>query len=223
MNFLKSSVGRKLIMSATGFTLIGFVAIHLFGNTTIYGGPNGINAYAAALHRFPLMVWVFRLTLFTMFSLHVFFAVQLTLENRTAKPQAYAVGNEIRTTLAGRTMIWSGLLIGAFVMYHLLHFTIQVANPGIAAGSHPDAAGRPDVFMMVARSFQNLFISCIYVLAMAALGLHLTHGIQSAFQTMGLNNERTLPIIKTGGTLAALIISLGFMSFPLVIYFGFLR
>jgi len=223
MNLLKSSVGRKLIMSLTGFSMIAFVVVHLLGNTSMYHGPDGINAYAKALHRFGPLVWVFRLTLLAIFSVHVFYGIQLALENRAAKPQGYALNGDLQTTFAARNMIWTGLLIGAFLVYHLLHFTFQVTNPDISARSHLDAMGRPDIFSMVVLSFQNFFISFVYVCAMCALGLHLAHSIQSLFQTLGLNSEKTFPAIRKGGTLAAIIIFLGFAAFPVVILAGLLR
>ncbi|HXW69082.1 MAG TPA: succinate dehydrogenase cytochrome b subunit [Dissulfurispiraceae bacterium] len=223
MHLLKNSIGRKLIMSVTGFSMIAFVVVHLLGNTTIYHGPDGINAYAKAVHRFGSLVWVFRITLLAMFSLHVFYGIQLTLENRTAKPQGYALNGNLQTTFAARSMVWTGLLIGAFLVYHLLHFTFQVTNPQIAAGSHLDAMGRPDVFTMVVLSFRNFSISLVYICAMCALGLHLSHSIQSLFQTTGLNSEKTFRGIRKGGTLAAIIIFIGFALFPLVILAGLLK
>jgi len=223
MHLLKSSVGRKLIMSATGLSMIAFVVVHLLGNTTLYHGPDGINAYAKALHRFSSLVWAFRLTLLAMFSLHVFYGIQLTLENRAAKPQGYALNKNLQTTFAARSMIWTGLLIGAFVVYHLLHFTFQVTNPDISSRGHLDPMGRPDVFTMVVLSFHNFFISLVYICATCALGLHLSHSIQSLFQTIGLNSERTFPAIRKVGTLAAIIIFIGFVSFPVVILAGLLK
>ncbi len=223
MYLLKNSVGKKLIMSVTGFLMIAFVAMHLLGNTSLYHGPDGINAYATALHRFPFIVWAFRLALLAIFSLHVFYGIQLALENQTAKPQGYAINGNIQTTFAGRNMIWTGLLIGAFLVYHLLHFTFQVTNPGISSRNHLDVLGRPDVFRMVVFSFQNFFISIVYIFAMCALGLHLSHSIQSMFQTIGLNCEKTFPAIRKGGTLAAIIIFLGFAAFPVVILAGLLK
>ena len=223
MYLLKNIVGKKLIMSVTGFAMIGFVMVHLLGNTSMYHGPDGINAYAKALHRFGSLVWTFRLSLLAMFSLHVFFGIQLALENRTAKPAGYAVNGNLQTTFAGRNMIWTGILIGVFVIYHLLHFTLQVTNPEISSRTHLDALGRPDVFRMVALSFQNLYISLMYICAMCALGLHLSHSIQSLFQTIGLNGEKSFPVIRKGGTLVAIIISVGFAAFPVVILAGLLR
>ncbi len=218
MYFFRSQVGRKIVMSVSGFLMLAFVAVHLLGNASMYGGPESMNSYASALHRFPLLIWIFRLMLLVMFYLHVFYGIALTLENRAAKPEPYAVKNYIQATFAGRNMIWTGLLIGVFVIYHLLHFTFQVTNPQIAAGSHPDAMGRPDVFMMVVLSFRKLTISAVYVCAMIALGLHLSHSVQSAFQTVGLNGDRSLPIIIRAGMVAAIVISLGFAAFPIFIF-----
>jgi succinate dehydrogenase / fumarate reductase cytochrome b subunit len=223
MNFFRSPVGRKIVMAVSGFSMFAFVVAHLTGNSTICAGPDGMNAYALALHRFPVLIWILRLILFVTFVLHVFYGIVLTLENRAAKRQAYAVRKYIQATFAGRNMIWTGFLLGAFIFYHLLHFTFQVTNPGIAAGSHPDAMGRPDVFMMVVLSFRKLAISIVYAGAMVALGLHLSHSIQSAFQTAGLNGERSFPVIMTGGTIAAILIALGFAAFPVLIFAGILR
>ena len=203
--------------------MIAFVVVHLLGNTSMYHGRDGINAYAKAIHRSTSLVWAFRLTLLAMFSLHVFYGIQLALENRDAKPQGYALNGNLQTTFAGRNMIWTGLLIVAFVVYHLLHFTFQVTNPDISARSHLDAMGRPDVFTMVVLSFQNFYISFVYIFAMCALGLHLSHSIQSLFQTLGLNSEKTFQAITKGGTIAAIIIFLGFAAFPVVILAGLLR
>lgn len=223
MNFFRSQVGRKIVMAVSGFSMLAFVVAHLLGNSTIYAGPDVMNAYADALHRFPLLIWMFRLILFAMFYLHVFYGIVLTLENRAAKPQTYEVKKYIQATFAGRNMIWTGLLMGTFIVYHLLHFTFQVTNPEIAAGRHPDAMGRPDVFMMVVLSFRKLAISIVYVGAMIALGLHLSHSIQSALQTVGLNGERGFPLVVRGGTIAAILIFLGFAAFPIVILAGILR
>ncbi len=223
MNFFKSTVGRKIVMAVSGFSMLAFVVVHLLGNTSMYAGPDGMNAYAQLLHRFPLLIWVFRLILLAMFYAHVFYGIALTLENRAAKPQTYKVKKNIRATFAGKNMIWTGVLIGLFLVYHLLHFTFQVTDPGISASRHLDALGRPDVFMMVVLSFRKLAVSLVYVGAMAALGLHLGHAIQSLLQTMGLNNDTTLPLFVGGGILVAILISLGFAAFPIGIFTGILK
>jgi succinate dehydrogenase / fumarate reductase cytochrome b subunit len=223
MRALESPVGRKMVMSVTGLSMLAFVLVHLLGNTTLYYGPDGINAYAEALHRFGAVIWSFRLAMLTLLLLHVFYGIKLTLENRSAKPRAYAAKESRAATFAGRSMIWTGLLIGGFIFFHLLHFTFQVISPGISAVTHPDAAGRPDVFMMVVLSFKRLFISLLYLGAMVVLGLHLMHSIQSAVQTLGLNSGRTLPMVMKAGAFAAILIFLGYAAFPIAVFTGLLK
>ncbi len=220
---LRSPVGKKMLMSVTGLSMIAFVLAHLLGNTTLYYGPDGINAYAEALHRFAALIWPFRLTMGTLLLLHMYYGIQLTLENRAAKPQPYAVTENRAATRAGRSMIWTGLVIGGFIAFHLLHFTVQVISPGISAAAHPDVMGRPDVFMMVVLSFRKVSIALLYFGAMAALGLHLMHSIQSAFQTLGLNSGKTLPAVMRAGTFAAVLIFLGFAAFPFAVMTGLLK
>lgn len=210
-------------MAISGFLMIAFVLVHLLGNASIYSGPNGINAYAMALHSFPPFIWAFRITMLTLFCLHVFYGIQLTIENRGAKPGGYAIQKSLGSTYASRNMIWTGLLIGAFLIFHLLHFTIQVIDPGISAKSHGDALGRPDVFLMVVKGFEKSGIVSVYLIAMAALWLHLLHSIQSAFQTVGLNSERSLPVIVKVGTFAAIFIFLGFAAMPMAVLTGLLK
>lgn len=216
-------VGKKLIMSVSGFSMLLFVVVHLIGNASIYDGPSGINVYAQALHHNSTFLFSVRMGLLAVFSLHVFYGIQLTLENNAAKPQGYAVNKSLSATFASRNMIWTGLLVAVFVIYHLLHFTFHVTNPEISADRHLDAMGRHDVYMMIVLSFRNLFISLAYVCSMGFLGLHLSHGIQSSFQTVGLNTRRSFPFIMKGATLLWIIIFLGFASFPIVFLTGLIK
>jgi succinate dehydrogenase / fumarate reductase cytochrome b subunit len=216
-----STVGRKILMAITGQMMILFVVIHVLGNTTIYFGT--LNAYAAALHALPFLLWATRLFMFSMLCLHVWLGIVITLENRKAKPQTYSVTNHLSATFAGKNMIWTGTMIAAFLVYHLLHFTVQVLMPQSSALRNPDALGRPDVFMMVVQSFRQASIAAVYVLSVAALLLHLMHGIQSSFQTWGTNNERTMPFVRGGGTLAAVLLFLGYAAIPVVIVAGMLK
>ena len=217
MHWLKNTVGKKLVMGISGLMMVLFVVAHLLGNTAVFAGPDGINAYAAKLHELAPLVWSYRLVMIIMVSLHIFFGVQLTLENYRAKPQTYAIRTSLSATFAGKSMIWTGIILGVFIIYHLLQFTFQVTNPEIAAFSHLDAAGRPDVFMMVVLGFRKLSVSLLYMIALGALFFHLSHGIQSFFQTFGLNNERSLPVISQVGTVVAIILFIGYLSIPLVI------
>lgn len=216
----KSPVGKKFLMALTGQVMLVFVILHVVGNSTIFF--NRINAYAEQLHALPLLVWGNRLVMLILCSLHVVLGIQLYIENRTAKPQVYSVKKSLRATIAGRTMIWTGLVIGAFLVYHLLHFTFQVTNPEFSAVVNLDAEGRPDVFRMVVSSFRSFSISFAYVIAMTALMFHMIHGIQSSFQSIGLNNDRTMPVITRSGFIAAVILFLGYVSIPVVIVLGIL-
>jgi len=220
---LQSSIGRKLVMAATGLCLVGFVLVHLLGNSSVFI-PGGINAYAEHLHALGPLVWIFRLIMLGLFGLHIFFGIQLTLENRAARPIDYNQKKNIRTSFGAETMIYSGLALLAFVVYHLLHFTMHVTNPEISVGAIPlDALGRADVFTMVVHSFQKFFISAIYAGAMVTLLLHLTHAIQSLFQTFGVLNSSTLPVMEKIARAAAVVIFVGFVSIPVSILLGLIN
>lgn len=214
MTLIKNMVGRKIVMSITGLALVSFVCIHLLGNISLFSGPDGINAYAKMLHSLGPFLWVVRLIMAAALGLHMVFGILLTLENRTSRAQKYAVNKHLSATVAGKNMIWTGLLIALYLGYHLLHFTGQVIMPEFSSSRNLDALGRPDVFSMVVHSFQHTVVSVVYVTAMAAVGLHLSHGLQSMVQTLGLNNERTLPVMVKVGAAAALVLFLGYAAIP---------
>jgi len=225
MYLFTNMVGRKMVMSISGLAMVLFVILHLLGNTSIFAGPDGINAYAMMLRGLTPFLWIMRLVMFTAVCLHAFFGVRLSLENHYARPEAYAVKKNIRSTFTGRNMIWTGAFIASYLVFHLLHFTLHVISPGLSAGGHGhmDELGRPDVYLMVVSSFRHFTVSVIYISAMAALALHLYHGIQSLFQTLGLNTEKTLHFFVRAGAVAAIILSLGFISIPLGIFAGIVR
>jgi succinate dehydrogenase / fumarate reductase, cytochrome b subunit len=216
MHFLTSTVGRKIVMAATGQLMIIFVLFHVAGNSTVYFDK--LNAYAAGLHALPFLVWAVRLIMLAALSFHIYFAVLLKLENHAARPEPYQKKKEIESTFAGRNMVWTGAIIGTFLVYHLLHFTFQVIDPATAARAHLDTAGRPDVFLMVARGFQRTGIVCGYLFAVIALWFHLVHGIQSSFQTFGLNGDRSFPLVRRGSSLAALGLLAAYAAIPAVIF-----
>lgn len=220
MRILTSSVGRKILMSITGQLLIIFILIHLIGNSTIFFGPNGINAYAEHLHSLPPLVWAFRLFMLAAIAVHICYGVTLTLENKAANPGAYAVKRNLKASFASENMIWTGLLVALFILYHLAQFTIH-GTPDVVVGL--DAANRPDVFRMVVTSFGNGLISLAYMFAMLMLFLHLSHGIPSFLQTMGWNNEKTIPVFGTGGKVISAVLMLAYISIPAVILAGLLK
>ena len=220
MRILNSSVGRKILMSITGQLLIIFVLIHLIGNSTIFFGPNGINAYAEHLHSLPPLVWAFRLFMLAAVAVHICYGVMLTLENKAANPGAYAVKNNLKASFASENMVWTGLLIGCFILYHLLQFTVH-GTPDVVIGL--DAANRPDVFRMVVTSFGNVLIALVYAASMVMLFLHLSHGIPSFLQTMGWNNEKTIPVFGVGGKVVSAFLMVAYISIPAVILAGLLK
>ncbi len=217
MRLFSDSIGRKAVMAITGLLMVLFVIGHLLGNLTIFAGPDGINAYAEKLHHLPALVWGNRIVMGLAVVLHVVLAVQVTLENQAANPSKYAVQKYLRATFSGRTMIWTGLILGAFIVYHLLQFTVRV-TPGLVLGE--DSLGRFDVFGMVLSEFRLAAIVAIYVIAMIALFLHLKHGIQSTFQTLGLSNAFLLPRYGALGKVLSGIFLVGFVAIPLAILVG---
>jgi succinate dehydrogenase / fumarate reductase, cytochrome b subunit len=221
MSVLETSVGRKLAMAITGQFLLLFLFGHAAGNATLWIGA--VNAYAAHLHALPPLVWAFRLGLFVLLSLHIWQGITLTLENRAAKGGGYAVASHRRATIASRTMIWTGLAIGGFLLYHLLHLTLQVLHPEAAAATHADALGRPDVHGMLVAGFRDAMTATVYAVGMVALGLHLFHGIASSVQTFGLNGPRSFPWLERAGAALALLIAAAFIAIPAGILAGLVR
>jgi succinate dehydrogenase / fumarate reductase cytochrome b subunit len=219
MRLFSDSIGRKIVMAVTGLLMVLFVVGHLLGNLSIFAGPNGINTYAEKLHQLPLVVWATRVVMLAAVVTHLIISIQITLENAEANPTKYAVDRSRRATFASKTMIYTGLLLGAFIVYHLLHFTVRV-TPGLTLGT--DAQGRFDVFSMVADAFRHATIALIYVAAMVSLFLHLSHGIQSTFQSMGLNNDKTQPGFVAGGRWLSALFLVGYASIPVLILVGIL-
>jgi succinate dehydrogenase / fumarate reductase cytochrome b subunit len=219
MQILTTSIGRKILMAITGQLMVLFVVVHLLGNSSIFIGADGINAYAKHLHDLGPLVWVFRLGMLALLGIHGIFGVIVTLENSAATPQAYAVKNHQKATFSSNNMIWTGLLLLLFLVYHLLQFTARV-TPDIVQGV--DALGRYDVFNMVVTSFQKGGIAAIYVAAMVLLFLHLNHGIQSFFQTMGWTSDKSLPVISKLAKVVAVVFLVGYSSIPVLILAGIL-
>ena len=220
MRFLSSSVGRKVLMAITGFFMLFFVAVHLLGNSSIFIGPGALNTYAEKLHSLGPLVWIFRGFMFLMLVVHVFFGILLTLENSAANPSKYAISRKLKATFASENMIWTGVLLLCFLVYHLLQFTVRV-TPDIM----PDAvANRPgDVYKMVLGSLRITTISLVYVAAMVTLFLHLSHGIQSLFQTVGCSNDKTLPKVTMAGKMISALFLVGYCAIPVLILAGILN
>jgi succinate dehydrogenase / fumarate reductase cytochrome b subunit len=212
-----ASIGRKLVAAATGAMLLAFLFGHLFGNLRIFQGRDALNSYAAWLQGHPLL-WVFRAGLLTVFVTHVYTTLTLARENRAARPIRYRRYHPHATSFASRYMVLTGLVVVSFVVYHLLHFTFGVIDP--ANTRLVDAQQHLDVYSSVVRSFQNPWIAWSYVVAMVLLGLHLWHGIASAFQTYGVHHESYETLIRvTSLTLIAALV-IGTCSIPILVLAG---
>jgi len=212
-----ASVGRKLVAASTGALLLAFLFGHMFGNLQVFQGPEVLNGYAAWLQGHPLL-WVFRIGLLAVFVVHVAATLSLAAENRAARPVGYRCYRPQAASLASRTMAVSGVIIFAFVVYHLLHFTFGVVTP--PGPEFAAARARLDVHAMIVQSFRNPWICGSYVVAMGLLGLHLLHGAVSAFQTFGVHHDSYSALIR--GTCLALVAALvlGNCSIPILIYLG---
>jgi succinate dehydrogenase / fumarate reductase, cytochrome b subunit len=225
MNFFRSSLGKKYVMAVTGFALLVFVFGHMVGNLQVFLGQDQINAYASFLQAKPELLWSARLGLVLMVGLHLLAAVTLTLENRAARPVRYGYFDPVAASLASRTMLMSGLIIVAFIIYHLLHFTVQVPQVNLTGQDFAplrDAQGRHDVFTMMVLGFSNIWVSVFYLLGVGLLCLHLSHGTSSMVQSLGWKTGFAGIWIDRFAVVAAIVLFVGYAVIPVAVLLGFL-
>ena len=203
-------------MALTGLVLAGFVLGHMTGNLLMFKSPEAINAYAKRLHDNAGLLWTARTVLIISVFAHIWVGIQLTLENRAARAGGPAAEATRRATFASRTMPYSGVVILGFVIFHLLHFTLKaVALGGVSYGD--------DVYKMVVAGFSCKPVAVFYIISMLLLCLHLSHGVSSVFQTLGLRNERWRGRLDVLALAYAWIVALGFISIPLAVLTGCLK
>lgn len=220
-SFFYSSVGKKVIMAATGLLLTGFLLGHMAGNLQIFAGREKLNHYAETLKNLGPFLWIARASLLFFIIIHVKLALQLKIENLRARPVAYQMHKSLVASPPSRLMIYTGSMILVFLTYHLLHYTFGISHPEFY--NQLDASGNHDVYAMVILSFQNPLISGIYILAMLLLSFHLYHGIESAFQSLGIMNINIRKTIKTIGIFISLILFFGNISIPISILLGYIN
>ncbi len=213
----ESTLGKKMVMAVTGVLLLGFVIAHLIGNLLFYLGPAALNSYGAGLHRLGPILWAARLGLLTAVVLHIWAAVQLWRINRAARPVNYRKLSPVTSSYASRTMMWSGPILAAFIIYHLLHFTFGTAHPDF----REQAGGAPEVYHNVVVGFSQIPVSLAYIVAMAFLGFHLMHGVWSMFQSIGWNHPKYTPLLRKSAVVIAALIVLGNISIPISVLLGF--
>jgi succinate dehydrogenase / fumarate reductase cytochrome b subunit len=210
--FYQASIGKKVLMALTGVVLFGYVVGHLIGNLQIYAGPEKLNNYAAFLHSSPALLWGTRSLLLICVTLHIIASIQLARLKQEARPIGYVKKENPRSSYASRTMMWSGPIIAAFVIYHLLDFTFGVTN----TAHYEDL----QVYANVVWGFRRIPVSAAYIVAMLLLGMHLYHGLFSMFQSLGVNHPRYTPWFKRFAAFATAFIVIGNISIPIAVLTG---
>jgi succinate dehydrogenase / fumarate reductase cytochrome b subunit len=213
LRFWQTTLGKKAVMAVTGFILFGFLVGHLIGNLQIYQPPEKINHYAELLRAVPSLLWGARLTLLASVVLHIWAALQLWKTQLDARPVKYFKKENLTSSYASRTMMLSGPIIGAFIIFHLLQFTFgAVAVPNFDP---------KDVYSNVVNGFRIWPVSVFYIISMILLCFHLQHGLWSMFQSLGFNHPKYTPILKGIATILAYGICIGNISIPVAILAGF--
>jgi succinate dehydrogenase / fumarate reductase, cytochrome b subunit len=229
--YWSSSIGKKWIVALTGLALVLFLGGHMTGNLLVFMGREAFNDYAEFLHHIlhGAGIWVARIGLLAAIVLHVAATISLTRQNKAAR-KPYEYQNTIQASGSSRIMIWSGLTILAFVIYHLMHFTVRVGNeynnPSLYTDAvHLAATGkiRHDAWKMVIDGFSVWYVVVFYIIAMTLLCSHLSHGVGAIFQTLGLRSKKSASAIDLISKAYTAAIWIGFVSIPVAILFGFGR
>jgi succinate dehydrogenase / fumarate reductase cytochrome b subunit len=222
---LGSSIGKKILVALTGAVLVIYVLGHLIGNLLVFAGPDVINEYGHFLHTVGhgMGIWVARIGLLICTVVHVVLTIQLTKENRAARADRYGHPATIQATKSSLIMIFTGLTLLAFIIYHLLHFTVRAGNDYNTYTTSLHGETVHDVYRMVIAGFSWWPASVFYLVAMGMLCSHLSHGFSSMFQTLGLASARTWPFIQISGRLFAAFIFVGNALIVLAVWFGWVK
>jgi succinate dehydrogenase / fumarate reductase cytochrome b subunit len=223
-----TSLGRKYLMALTGAGLVCFVVAHMVGNLQVFLGPETYNQYAHFLQSTPELLWPARLGLVAMLVVHVWAAVTLSLENRAARPVGYEAAQLPGASLASRTMLLGGAMVGAFVVYHLLHYTVKAPGVNLAGVDFgtfefklKGGLAVPDVHRMVIAGFSRPLVSAFYLLGVGFLCLHLHHGVRAMFQSLGFKNQAWAGAINRLAVALAWGLFVGYVSIPAAVLLGF--
>jgi succinate dehydrogenase / fumarate reductase cytochrome b subunit len=225
-HIFRSSLGKKYIMAVSGFVLFLFVIGHMVGNLQFFLGAESINRYGHFLQSNIELLWPARIFLLLMIGLHIWSAIKLSAENKAARPVAYANWNPTVATYASRTMLMSGIIIFVFIIYHLLHYTVQVQSinlTGQSFVSFEDPQKRHDIFRMMVVGFSNIWVSGFYIIGIGLLCLHLSHGVSAMFQSLGWKNKVYGPCLDKAARVIAVLIFIGYVSIPISVLAGYGR
>lgn len=221
LTLYRSTIGKKMIMAVTGLMLVGFVIMHMAGNLQVFLGPAKINGYSAFLKSTGELLWLARLGLLAALIAHVTMAYQLTQIAKRARPVDYTTRKPQVSTTASRSMRWGGVLLLAFIVFHLLHFTTGTVFPSASApGSW---FSETDVYNNVISAFHVPWVVLVYVVVMFFLMLHLFHGAWSSVRTLGLAKPTPRPLERKVATAIVIVVWLGFTAVPVAVFFGVIR
>jgi succinate dehydrogenase / fumarate reductase cytochrome b subunit len=209
-----ATIVKKAVMAVTGVILFAFVVGHLLGNLQVFLGPERINSYSAFLKSNLELLWGVRIVLLVCVIAHIVVTIQLASLKSKARPVGYAKKKNSHSSLASRTMYYSGPMIAAFVIYHLLHMTAGVVHPDFQEG---------EVYANLVYGFQQPAVSIAYIVAIAFLCLHLNHGIYSIFQTLGAAHPKYMPRIKRTAAIISILLFLGYISIPISVMAGIIH
>jgi succinate dehydrogenase / fumarate reductase cytochrome b subunit len=214
--FWQSQVGKKFVSAVTGVLLFLFVVGHLLGNLQAFQGAAKFNGYAELLQSAKGLLWVVRLVMLSALVLHATAGIQLYLRAREARPQPYRVPLANPATVSSKTMIWTGLLTLAFIVYHLLDLTIGAAlvHSGFA---HNDA------YLNLVTTFRSVGKVAFYAISIIGLGLHLSHGLYSLWQSIGFRQPLWTPTIQKGGVFIGVFLALAYLLIPVGVVVGLIR
>ena len=229
LSFWDSSIGKKILVAGTGIALLLFLPGHMIGNLLLFAGKDAINEYALWLHNLGHggAVWIARIGLLAALVVHVLLTIQLTARNRAVR-QKYSHPATNRASRSSRMMIWSGLTILAFIIYHISHFTVRIGNDYNGTAYLTSLPGHEgdvhNVHKMIIDGFSHTGNTVFYMIAITILCSHLSHGFASVFQTLGLRSRKSDLLIARAGWAYALLIWVGFLSIPVaVLFFGYGR
>jgi succinate dehydrogenase cytochrome b subunit len=211
---LGSSIGQKLVMAITGVILSGFIVGHMAGNLTVFKGAAAINAYGAALRRIPALLWGVRAALLLSVLLHIWAYLALSLKSWGARPKGYKVTAYKEASFASRTMRWTGPILAAFIIFHILHLTTGTVHSSFREG---------DVYHNLVAGLSVMPVAVFYIVAMLCLALHVFHGVWSLFQSLGVSQPRYESFARRFATLFTIVVVGGFVIIPIAVLAGFLK
>ncbi|QSR88309.1 succinate dehydrogenase cytochrome b subunit [Methylacidiphilum caldifontis] len=217
-----STIGLKILMGSSGLILFLFLIVHMLGNWQVFLPPYYMNTYAYFLKSKPAVLWSIRLFLLMALVVHVISAIRLWKINRQARPQPYALLLPNQASFESRTMIFSGLVILSFILFHLYHFTFKAPPFGYFKNFlyqfEKSQVSIPDVRAMVIAGFQNPWVTLFYILSLTILYFHLRHALESFLNSLGFVNSKSLPWERIVAHAFALVVYGGFLIVPLAVF-----